>query len=139
MRNTNPNLFVNLTLRTIVCQHGVVADTPLARMRGLLKHQELPSGDGLLLQPAGSIHTAFMRFPIDVVFLNAEYEVIKLVADLSPWRTARASGAKAVLELTAGEIVRRRLAVGHILGVRELSVQPLLVAPLSAEWPALAI
>jgi hypothetical protein len=139
MRNTNPSLFVNLTLRTIVCQNGVIADTPLARMRGLLAHHQLPSGEGLLLQPAGSIHTAFMRFPIDVVFLDAEYEVIKLVAELPPWRTARASGAKAVLELTAGEIARRRLAVGHRLGVRELSVQPVLAAPAFPESLALAV
>jgi hypothetical protein len=139
MRNTDPTLFMNLTLRTIVCQHGVVADKPLARMRGLLAHHELPSGEGLLLKPAGSIHTAFMRFPIDVVFLNAEYEIIKLVADLPPWRTARASGAKAVLELAAGEISRRRLAVGHILGVHELNVQPVLTPPNLTGFMALAI
>ena len=56
----------------VVCEHLLVAARPLRRMRGLLGRSELPSDQGILLRPAGSVHTFFMRFPIDVVFLDRD-------------------------------------------------------------------
>ena len=65
----------NLTLRRedgrVVAESVIVADSTMRRLRGLLGKRDLPSGHGVLLRPAWSIHTAFMRFPIDVVFLDA--------------------------------------------------------------------
>ena len=90
----------------------LVADSPLARMRGLLGRRALPSGEGLLLRPAGSVHTAFMRFPIDVVFLDREGAVVGIAPELRPWRAAGRRGARAVLELPAGECERRGLRTG---------------------------
>jgi len=58
---------------TVVCERCLLAETPLARLRGLLGRSGLSSGEGLLLRPAGSIHTAFMRFTIDAVFLDLAY------------------------------------------------------------------
>jgi uncharacterized protein len=84
-------------------------------MRGLLGRDGLESGEGLLLKPCGSVHTFFMRFPIDVVFLDRELAVVAVSAEVAPWRTARARGAKAVLELPAGEAARRGIAVGERL------------------------
>jgi uncharacterized membrane protein (UPF0127 family) len=81
-------------------------------MRGLLGRRGLESGEGLLLRPAASIHTLFMRFPIDVVFVARDGEVLKVVAALPPWRTAAARGAKAVIELPAGEADRRGIHPG---------------------------
>src|SRR5919201_1464161 len=92
-----------------VCEACVVADTSPTRARGLLGRSELPPGEGLLLRPASSIHTFFMRFPIDAVFLDRELLVLKVVAELSPWRVAGARGAKSVLELAAREAGRRGL------------------------------
>src|SRR5437660_6063403 len=100
-------VIVNTTRGTVVCERGTVADRPLVRMRGLLGRRSLPEGEGLLLEPAPSIHTAFMRFPIDVVFLDAQMRVVKLVPHLRPWRTASSRRAHAVLELAAGECARR--------------------------------
>jgi uncharacterized membrane protein (UPF0127 family) len=97
---------------TVVCERCLLAETPLARMRGLLGRNELPSGEGLLLRPAGSIHTAFMRFAIDAVFLDAADRVVKVASALGPWRTAACRGARAVLELPAGEANRRGLRPG---------------------------
>ena len=54
----------------------------------------------------------FMRFPIDAVFLDREYVVVKVVPNLAPWRFAAARGARAVLELPAGAAERARLTVG---------------------------
>ena len=100
---------------SIVCERCVLADTALARMRGLLGRRELPSGEGILLKPASSVHMAFMRFAIDAVFLDGESRVVKVAADLQPWKVAGARGSKAVLELPAGEAKRRGLSVGDRL------------------------
>jgi uncharacterized membrane protein (UPF0127 family) len=81
-------------------------------MRGLLGRRALPSGEGLLLRPAGSVHTAFMRFPIDVVFLDTDGAVVGIAPELRPWRAAGRRGARAVLELPAGECERRGLRTG---------------------------
>src|SRR5437868_2881633 len=99
----------------IVCERCVLADTALARMRGLLGRRELPSGEGLLLRPASSVHTAFMRFPIDAVFLDREGRVLKVARGMRPWKTAARRKAKAVLELPAGESERRGIEIGERL------------------------
>jgi uncharacterized protein len=96
----------------VVCEECLVAATPLARLRGLLGRKSLPSGQGILLRPAASIHTFFMRFAIDAVFLDEELRVVAIAADLRPWRAAGKRGARAVLELPAGECARRGLAIG---------------------------
>ena len=96
----------------VVCEECLVAATPFARMRGLLGRRSLPSGQGILLRPAASIHTFFMRFAIDAVFLDGDLQVVSIASDLRPWRTAGKRGARAVLELPAGECARRGLAVG---------------------------
>jgi uncharacterized membrane protein (UPF0127 family) len=101
----------------VVCERCLVADRPWARMRGLLGRSELPRGEGVLLRPAGSIHTFFMRFPIDAVFVDGDGNVVGVERELKPWRTARRRGAKAVLELAAGEADTRSLAAGQKLAV----------------------
>ena len=98
-----------------MCERCVLADTALARMRGLLGRRELPSGEGILLKPASSVHMASMRFPIDAVFLDRDFRVMKVASDLRPWRAAGSRGAKAVLEIPAGEASRRGLTVGDRL------------------------
>jgi uncharacterized membrane protein (UPF0127 family) len=89
-----------------------VGAAPPPRLRGLLGRNGLPPGEGLLLKPAGSIHTAFMRFAIDAVFLDRGNTVVKVASALRPWRTAACRGARSVLELPAGEASRRGLRPG---------------------------
>jgi len=107
---------VALTLRRedgrIVCESALVADTIGRRMRGLLGRKSLPPGEGILLRPAWSIHTAFMRFPIDVVFIDPEQVVIRIDHALRPFKTASCRGAREIVELAAGECERRGLEVG---------------------------
>jgi uncharacterized membrane protein (UPF0127 family) len=86
-------------------------------MRGLLGRSSLPEGEGILLRPAGSIHTFFMRFAIDAVFLDDNDVVIGIAPELAPWRTAGRRGAKAVLELTSGECARRGISPGDRLAI----------------------
>jgi uncharacterized membrane protein (UPF0127 family) len=99
----------------IVCERCEVADTVIARARGLLGRKNLPSGAGLLIRPGFSIHTLFMRFPIDAVFLDGERRVVRIAADVRPWRTAAARRSRAVLELAAGEAARVGIEPGHLL------------------------
>jgi uncharacterized membrane protein (UPF0127 family) len=96
----------------VVAESVTVADSTGRRLRGLLGKRDLPSGHGVLLRPAWSIHTAFMRFAIDVVFLDADQIVIKIVPSLPPFKTASCRGAREVVELRAGECERRGLALG---------------------------
>jgi uncharacterized protein len=98
-----------------VCERCAVATNPFARMRGLLGRKGLAEGEGILLRPASSVHTAFMRFAIDAVFLDADLRVLRVAADLKPWRAAGCRGARAVLELSSGESERRGVRPGDRL------------------------
>src|SRR3954447_22079095 len=99
----------------VVCERCAVADRPLARLRGLLGRSELPAGEGLLLRPSPSIHTWFMRFPIDVLFLDRDLRVLAVRPEVRPWRMAWQQGARAVLELAAGEALSRDIRAGDRL------------------------
>ena len=101
--------------RRVLCERCTVADRPVARLRGLLGRAELPAGEGLLLRPSPSIHTWFMRFPIDVLFLDRDLRVLGVRRELGPWRMAWQRGARAVLELAAGEALRRDIRLGDQL------------------------
>ena len=96
----------------VLCDHCLVADTLPRRMRGLLGRRELVPGEGIVMRPGWSIHTAFMRFPIDVVFVDADQVVLEVVPGLKPWRTAVCRGGHDVVELAAGECARRGLEAG---------------------------
>lgn len=96
----------------VICERCTIADGPLTRLRGLLGRSELPPGEGLLLSPAPSIHTWGMRFPIDAVFLTSQLEVLSIRRAMPAWRMAGHRGARAVLELPAGEADQRALVPG---------------------------
>ncbi len=95
-----------------VCERCLVADRPLARMRGLLGRRELPAGEGILLSPASAVHSWFMRFPFDAAFLDEELVVLAVAAHVRPWRMRTRRGARSVLELAAGECERRGIVPG---------------------------
>jgi uncharacterized membrane protein (UPF0127 family) len=92
-----------------------VASSFASRFRGLMGVAELPPGTGLLLPGTSSVHTHFMRFPIDVVFLDSERRIVSIRPAVRPWRFARAKAADSVLELAAGECDRLGLTVGTAL------------------------
>ena len=98
-----------------VCGRCLLAETPLTRLKGLLGRKGLEQGEGLLLRPAASIHTFFMRFPIDAVWVDRDLNVLKVSPDLGPWRTAACKGAKGVVEMAAGEAERVGLSAGDKL------------------------
>jgi len=75
-----------------------------ARFRGLMLQSQLPGGSGLLIEPCGSIHMLFMRFPIDAVFYNRDGVVTHVARNVRPWLgMARGRGkTHGVIELPAG-------------------------------------
>ena len=93
-----------INTRTSMAVASVVelAVTRAARRRGLLGRDALDLSAGMMLAPCVSVHTAFMRFPIDVVFVDREGVVRKIVRDLKPWRIAASPRAYAAIELAAG-------------------------------------
>ena len=98
-----------------LCDRCRVADRPLSRMRGLLGRRYLSAGEALLLRPAGAIHTAFMNFSIDALFLDRGGVVLHIAHDLAPWRAASRRGAASVLELPAGAARARGIEPGDRL------------------------
>ena len=110
-------IIVNQTRGTTVCEHAEIADNPWTRLRGLLGRDSLASDRGMLISPAPSIHSAFMRFDFDAVFLDREMHVVKISERIPPWRARSAKGARSVLELAAGEASRRGVQVGDELAV----------------------
>ena len=109
----------NETKGTVVAEQVRVADRFWFRCRGLLGRRSLPEGEGLLLRPSFSIHTAFMRFAIDVVFLDRDNRVVKMVPEMKPFRVAIALGAHAVLELPARGAARAQIELGDQLAIHQ--------------------
>jgi uncharacterized protein len=89
-----------------------VAVESATRKKGLLGRDGLADGCGLVIAPTNAVHTFFMRFPIDIVFVTRSGEVVKVRPGVKAWRMAAALGAYAVIELAAGGAARAGLQVG---------------------------
>lgn len=92
-----------------------VADTSQKRRTGLLKHKSLPQGEGLWITPCEGIHTWFMKFAIDIVFLDRNRKVLKARSGMGPWRLAFCLRAQSILELPAGTLLATGTARGDQL------------------------
>jgi uncharacterized protein len=92
----------NATRKTELAKHVRVAKTLLRRSIGLIGTATLPPGEGLWLSPCSSVHMFFMRYPIDVIFLDDQGRVLR-AETVRPWRMSRwVRGAQGALELPAG-------------------------------------
>jgi uncharacterized protein len=96
----------NLTRDTLLGDRIDVANTSSTRRTGLLKHDSLEEGTGLWIVPCESVHTFFMKFAIDVVYLDRNKRVKKAVGPVVPWRLSMCLPAHSLLELPAGSIER---------------------------------
>lgn len=105
----------NQTRGNIIADRVEVASSPWSRFWGLVGRRELAPGHGLLIMPCSSIHMFFMRFPIDVIFLDRDNVVVKVVHGVKPWRMAMGGGGKNALELPAGTAVATGVSDGDQL------------------------
>ena len=110
----------NNTRRTVLAQGAEVADTSAKRRTGLLKHSRLEPGDGLWIVPCESVHTFFMKFPIDLVYLDKTRKVRKVRKAVPAWRLSACFSAHSILELPAGTIEESKTAVGDELEIEKL-------------------
>jgi uncharacterized protein len=92
---------------------AAVADGRLTRMVGLLGRTTFDAGDGLVITPCWMIHTWFMRFPIDVLFIDRDGVVLRAIESLGPFRIASGSPrARTTIELPAGTLRRIPVVAG---------------------------
>lgn len=100
----------------VICDVCHLADKPHTRLRGVIGWKRLRRGEGVLIRPAFSIHTSFVRFPLDAIFLGEDMTVLAIEPEMKPWRMATVRKARAVLELAAGECTRLNVRPGDRLG-----------------------
>src|SRR5262252_10937367 len=103
----------------VVCERCEIPESSFGRARGLLGRDGLEPGTGMLIDRAGSVHMFFMRFPIDVVFLDRDWRVVGVRHNLRPWRMAGARHAVAALELPAGTAAEAGIEEGDVLALED--------------------
>ena len=101
----------------ILAAHVLTAFDSKTRNRGLLGLDGFQSGRALIIAPTNAIHTWFMRFPIDVVFVARDGRVVKVRHRLRPWRMSGAIGGYAVIELPAGTLASADTVAQDILSL----------------------
>lgn len=111
----------NQNKEEIVASKVIIAKTFLKRLKGLLGKKGLEPGECMIIYPCKSIHTFFMQFPIDVIFLDKGYRVIKVINDMKPWRaTSNIKEARYVVEMSSSKIGdTNTIEVGDRLELRD--------------------
>ena len=111
----------NQTRKTVLGVAVDIADTSAKRRTGLLKHDRLQPGEGLWITPCESVHTFFMKFPIDLVYLDRQKKVRKVRNAVPPWRLSACLSAHSILELPAGTVVETGTQPGDELAFDKLA------------------
>jgi uncharacterized membrane protein (UPF0127 family) len=95
----------NLRTGIVYCQQAKLANSFSSRLLGLMFKENLNSGEGLIIAPCNSIHTFFMRFNIDVLFLDKRNRIVKIIRDMPPWRMSWMYWrAQKVIEISGGSL-----------------------------------
>jgi uncharacterized membrane protein (UPF0127 family) len=112
-------LIRNQTRGTVLGEAVELADTSAKRRTGLLKHERLEPGQGLWIVPCESVHTFFMKFPIDLVYMDKRHKVRKVRHSVAPWRMSACLLAHSVIELPAGTAEQSGTQAGDELAVEQ--------------------
>lgn len=114
---------VNQTCGTELAHSVEVADTAARRSKGLLGRKGLAPGTALWIVPCESVHTFFMQFPLDLVYLDRHNRIVKIRRNVPPWRMSLCLRAHSVLEFPAGAVRPGNDAPGHQLLFIPVAVQ----------------
>ena len=106
---------LNCTRSTLLATRLEVAASGKSRRKGLLGRAGLAPGEGLWIVPCESVHTFFMQFPIDLVYLDRNNRIRKLRSEVGPWRISACLSAHSVLELPPGTIRATRAERGDMV------------------------
>lgn len=107
-----PHLLENVSTHCVIADHVLTAFDSRSRRQGLLGRDDLSNGSALIIAPSNAVHTFFMRFPIDILFVRRDGDVIKVRSAVRPWRIAAALRAFAVIELAAGSLAQSHTTAG---------------------------
>lgn len=105
----------NLTRQTEIASCVEVAETATARNKGLLGRTSLPPGGGLWIVPCESVHTFFMKFPLDLLYIDHHKKVRKVRVNVGPWRLSACLSAHSIIELPAGTLLNTQTQRGDQL------------------------
>jgi len=105
---------INRTADIVIADKARIARSFVSRLLGLMFRSRMEQGEALVFYHAPSIHMFFMRFAIDVVFLDRSMKVVKVVSRLEPWRMVNCFGSFCTLELQSGA-AEGRVSAGDIL------------------------
>lgn len=105
----------NLTRQTELAARAETADTAKARNKGLLGRIGLLPGEGLWIIPCQSIHTFFMKFPIDLIYIDRNNRVKKVRNNVGPWRISACLSAHSIIELPVGVVKATQTVPGDQL------------------------
>jgi len=108
---------LNLTRRTQLADRAQLAGNGPNRRKGLLGRDHLPCGEGLWIVPCEAVHTFWMRFPIDLVYLDRKHRIVKTRSHVGPWRLSACLRAHSVIELPAGTIGETQTMPGDTLAL----------------------
>jgi len=111
----------NQSRDTLVADRADIADTSAKRRTGLLKHTGLAPGEGLWIVPCESVHTFFMKFAIDLVYLDRAHKVKKVRHAVVPWRMSACLSAHSIIELPAGAARQSLTQAGDELEIEKLA------------------
>jgi len=118
-----PMMLRNVRTGAIVADRLITAFDSASRRTGLLKHAGLIPGEAMVIAPTNAIHTFFMRFAIDVAFVDRDGYVVKICEALKPWRVTAAWSGHAVIETAARSLGASETVVGDRLSlVRDLQI-----------------
>lgn len=109
---------INVSKSSVLADNAKIAGSFLTRLVGLLNRSCLNKGEALILSPSNSIHTFFMRFAIDVIFLDRNSRVTRKLPSLKPWRFSGVYlNAKSVVELPPGIIESTSTQEGDTISI----------------------
>jgi uncharacterized membrane protein (UPF0127 family) len=106
---------VNVTRATVLATRLELADSAAKRNKGLLGRKGLEPGGGLWIIPCESVHTFFMQFAIDLIYIDRDFRIKKVRRAVGPWRLSVCFSAHSILELPAGTIAATHTRNGDIV------------------------
>ena len=110
----------NTTRQSVVAAEVRMANQFFSRLIGLMGQPGLPPQEGLWIVPCADIHSCFMRFEFDAIFVDKQHKVLHLVERMKPWRISKlVRGGHAVLELPAGAVAASGTEIGDLIELRE--------------------
>lgn len=127
IRSGDPNMrirILNVTRNTEVAGRAEVASSGAKRSKGLLGRKGLEQGEGMWIIPCEAVHTFFMQFPLDLIYLDRNHRVKKVRINVLPWRVSACLSAHSILELPSGAISESQTCAGDQLEISSLAEIP---------------